>query len=74
MFDYVVASRVNTLNSSLDSEKPLQEQSARWKSWFNELNGMIILAQNINKDWHIKCDVDPKHNFNLKRIRIEKWN
>lgn len=70
--DEMVTNKVNVLNSALDSGKPFEEQSIGWKRWFNELNGMIVFAKNIDKDWHIEFDTDKSDN--LKSIRIVNWH
>ena len=71
--DDMVTNKVNILNSTLDSEKPFEEQSDGWKRWFNELNGLIVFAKNIDKNWHIEFDTDWKHNYNLIKIKIVNW-
>ena len=72
--DEMVTNKVNILNSTLDNEKPFEEQSEGWKRWFNELNGLIIFAKNIGKDWHIECDADIHHNYNLIKVKIVNWH
>lgn len=71
--DEVVTNKVNVLNSTIDNEKPLELQSDGWKRLFSELNGMVTFARNIDKNWHIECDTDFKHNYALKKIKIVNW-
>ena len=63
--DDMVTNKVNILNHTLDNEKPFEEQSEGWKRLFNELKGLTIYAQNIDKNWHIEFDTDIKNNYNL---------
>lgn len=72
--DDMVTNKVNILNHTLDSEKSFEEQSESWKRLFNELKGLTIYAQNIDKNWHIEFDSDTKNNYNLKSIRIVNWH
>ena len=68
--DDIVTNKVNILNHTLDSEKPFEYQSEGWKRWFYELKGIIIYAQNVDKNWHIELDTDFKNNYNLKAVKI----
>ena len=70
--DEMVSNKVNMLNAALDSGKPFEEQSEGWKRRFNELNGLVIFAKNIDKNWHIELDTDKS--YNLKSIRIVNWH
>ena len=71
--DDMITNKVTVLNLLLDREKSFDEQEESWRRRFDELRGMLIVAQNIGKNWDITCDTDYSQCDKLLTVRIENW-
>ena len=69
--DDMVTNKVSVLNSTVDKSQPFEKQTDGWKRWFNELNGLIVFAKNIDKNWHIEFVMDKQ--YNLQEVKIVNW-